>query len=65
MRHRVLPRLAPLIAVAWASPTHADDFTGRVVGVTDRDTLTVLRWRTPVKVRLHGIDDPAAGSSSA
>jgi endonuclease YncB( thermonuclease family) len=30
--------------------------------VTDGDTIT--RGRTPIKVRLHGIDIPAAGSSS-
>jgi hypothetical protein len=28
MPHRVLPRLVFLIAVAWALPTRADDFTG-------------------------------------
>jgi endonuclease YncB( thermonuclease family) len=27
-----------------------------VVGITDGDTITVLRGRTLVKVRLHGID---------
>jgi endonuclease YncB( thermonuclease family) len=27
-----------------------------VVGVHDGDTITVLRYRTPVKVRLFGID---------
>ena len=36
-------------------------FTGRVVGVSDGDTLTVLRERTPVKVRLFGIDCPQMG----
>jgi hypothetical protein len=62
--HCVLPRLVALIVLAWAVPARADDFTGKVVGVSDRDTLTVLRGRTPVKIRLHGIDVPAAGSSS-
>lgn len=33
-------------------------FEGRVVRVTDGDTLTVLRGSTPVKVRLEGIDAP-------
>jgi endonuclease YncB( thermonuclease family) len=46
------------------STARADDFTGRVVGVSDRDTLTVLCGRTLVKIRLHGIDIPAADSSS-
>jgi endonuclease YncB( thermonuclease family) len=37
---------------AWA------DFTGRVVGVADGDSITVLRDREQVKVRLVGIDAP-------
>ena len=36
---------------------HAD-FTGRVVSVADGDTITVLRDRTQVKVRLLEIDAP-------
>jgi endonuclease YncB( thermonuclease family) len=37
---------------AWA------DFSGRVVGVADGDSITVLRDREPVKVRLADIDAP-------
>ncbi|OGT84318.1 MAG: nuclease [Gammaproteobacteria bacterium RIFCSPLOWO2_02_FULL_61_13] len=37
---------------AWA------DFTGRVVAVADGDTITVLREREQVKVRLVEIDAP-------
>jgi endonuclease YncB( thermonuclease family) len=40
---------------------HADEFSGQVVGISDGDTLTVLRGRTPVRVRLRGIDAPEAG----
>jgi micrococcal nuclease len=59
---RVLPRLVALIALACASAAHAADFPGKVVGVSDGDTLTVLRAdRTPVKVRLYGIDAPETG----
>ena len=36
---------------------HAD-FTGQVVSVADGDTITVLRDRTQVKVRLLEIDAP-------
>src|SRR5436305_14660114 len=39
----------------------ADDFTGKVVGVNDGDTITVLKDRIPVKVRLFGIDCPETG----
>jgi len=36
-------------------------WTGEVVGVADGDTLTVLRDRTPVKIRLAEIDCPERG----
>jgi micrococcal nuclease len=36
----------------------AEEFTGRVVGVTDGDTLTVLRAGHAEKVRLLGVDSP-------
>jgi endonuclease YncB( thermonuclease family) len=39
----------------------ADGFSGKVVGVSDGDTITVLRDRTPVKIRLRGIDCPETG----
>src|SRR4051812_3638778 len=51
--------LLPMI-LALAMGCHADD-TGKVVGVSDGDTLTVLKGRTQVKVRLHGIDAPERG----
>lgn len=34
------------------------EFTGKVVGVTDGDTITVLQGGKPERVRLHGIDCP-------
>jgi endonuclease YncB( thermonuclease family) len=36
----------------------AEEFVGRVVGVTDGDTLTVLRARHSERVRLQGVDAP-------
>jgi micrococcal nuclease len=58
MRHATsaMPRLFSLIVLGWASLTHADEFSGRVIAISDGDTLTVLQDRTPVKLRLHGID---------
>jgi hypothetical protein len=47
--------LATLIVCAALS-VPAGDFSGKVVGISDGDTITVLRERTPVRVRLHGID---------
>ena len=34
------------------------DFSGKVVGIADGDTITVLRDKTPVKIRLADIDAP-------
>jgi len=47
--------LAPIAAFAAI-----EDFSGKVVGVSDGDTITVLHDRTPEKIRLHGIDCPEA-----
>jgi len=47
------------LAVAQTDQT----FEGKVVGVTDGDTITLLVGRTQVKVRLEGIDAPESGQS--
>src|SRR2546426_12847875 len=46
--------LAPL-ALALA------DFSGRVVGITDGDTIKVMHNGRAEKIRLHGIDCPEKG----
>lgn len=57
-------RLWPILAGALllALPALAETFTGRVVGVTDGDTVTVLRQTPqgprPAKIRLYGVDAP-------
>ena len=35
----------------------------RVVGVSDGDTITVLRGKTQIKIRLHGVDCPEKGQA--
>lgn len=40
-----------------------EEFSGKVIGVTDGDTLKVLVNKDTVKVRLEGIDAPEAGQS--
>jgi endonuclease YncB( thermonuclease family) len=37
---------------------YAEQFTGKVVGILDGDTIRVLRGGKAVKVRLHGVDTP-------
>ena len=48
-----------------AGSTSAETFTGRVIGVTDGDTLTILRGGRPATVRLRGIDAPERGQPYA
>ena len=36
----------------------AQTFSGKVVGVTDGDTISVMRGGKAIKIRLHGIDAP-------
>jgi micrococcal nuclease len=57
-RWRVL--LAVVVASALGMPLGgaAEPFTGTVVGISDGDTLSVLREGKAVKVRLHGVDTP-------
>ena len=46
----------------WALPVAVQDtFSGKCVGVTDGDTITVLREGGEVKARLEGIDTPERG----
>ena len=48
-----------ILLVTSASLAQANDtFTGKVVGVSDGDTISVMRKGRAVKVRLHGIDCP-------
>jgi Staphylococcal nuclease homologue len=37
---------------------YAEQFTGKVVGISDGDTLSILREGKAVKVRLHSVDTP-------
>src|SRR5437773_3020072 len=48
---------ALVLVLVFASPAFAD-FSGRVVGVSDGDTITVMHNGRGEKIRLHGIDCP-------
>jgi len=41
----------------------APEFTAKVIGVADGDTITVLRDRSEVRIRLDGIDCPESGQA--
>jgi endonuclease YncB( thermonuclease family) len=61
MAGRVLRVPLVLLISAFDAFPASDDFSGKVIGVSDGDTLTILRDRTPVKIRLRGIDCPETG----
>lgn len=50
-----------LLALGSISHASAEEWTGRVVGVTDGDTIGVMRDGNEVRVRLYGIDCPESG----
>jgi endonuclease YncB( thermonuclease family) len=54
-------RAIALAAALFGTPAAAIDLLGKVVGVLDGDTLTVLVERRAVKVRLAEIDTPEKG----
>jgi endonuclease YncB( thermonuclease family) len=47
------------------SAVFAESFSGKVVGVADGDTISVMRLGRAEKVRLSGIDAPEKNSPSA
>ena len=49
---------AALLWLCIMPPAFATEFTGKVVGVTDGDTITVLHSGRGEKIRLNGIDCP-------
>ena len=53
--------VALLLSCYFTLPLNAQVLRGKVVGVTDGDTITILRGTTPIKLRLNGIDAPEAG----
>jgi endonuclease YncB( thermonuclease family) len=61
MKHILPNALFPLFILFFISPSYA--WTGKVVGVTDGDTIKVLREGKQVKVLLYGIDTPEKGQS--
>jgi endonuclease YncB( thermonuclease family) len=55
-------RFSAVLLILAGCQGAAADFSARVVGISDGDTLTVLTAdRRQVKVRLHGIDAPETG----
>lgn len=56
-------RIIALFLSAVLAVHAVEDFEGKVVSIADGDTVTVLRGREQVKVRLNGIDAPEKNQS--
>jgi micrococcal nuclease len=56
---------AVVLVTLWLLTTSAwsDSFGAKVIGITDGDTLLVLRAQTQIKLRLDGIDAPESGQA--
>lgn len=55
--------VAILVALLLATAVAAEEFRGKVVGVTDGDTIKVLHAGRPEVIRLSGIDAPEKGQA--
>ncbi len=60
-----VPFAALALATLLGSPTAfaSETFSGKCVGVTDGDTIKVLRDGRETKIRLEGIDCPETGDA--
>jgi micrococcal nuclease len=58
---RVAPLLVPMLLLVFATVSPVYAFTGKCVGVTDGDTITVMHNGQGERIRLHGIDAPERG----
>ena len=56
-RYKLLT-ITTLIFLYSVTPCSSETITGKVVRVTDGDTITVLQDRQQYKIRLYGIDAP-------
>jgi endonuclease YncB( thermonuclease family) len=64
MRYLTLPAIVLATGLLLAAPPKVvEEFSGKVIGVTDGDTINVLVKKETVKVRLEGIDAPESGQS--
>ena len=54
----LVPGVMWLLLTAFPILVYAAQFTGKVVAISDGDTISVLRVGKAVKVRLHGVDTP-------
>lgn len=52
-----------LLSVLLSFSAHSQAFEGKVVSISDGDTISVMHEGAPVKIRLNGIDSPESGQA--
>jgi len=57
-KQKIFLPLFALLLLSVPASSQPPTFTGKVLGVSDGDTIAVLRMGRVVRVRLHGIDCP-------
>ena len=62
VRRKIL-LLSLLLSLLLTFPCLSWAWSGKVVGVADGDTITVLRDKEQVRIRLYGIDTPEKGQA--
>ena len=62
VRRKIL-LLSLLLSLLLTFPCLSWAWSGKVVGVADGDTITVLRDKEQVRIRLYGIDTPERGQA--
>lgn len=55
------PKVSVLLLALWVGAIHAESLTGKVIHVSDGDTITILADGVAHRVRLSGIDAPEKG----
>jgi len=65
IKHRAIILLAIWAALLFpVFPAVAQGtYTAKVIGISDGDTIKVLKGHTQIKIRLHGIDSPEKGQA--
>jgi micrococcal nuclease len=64
MRHLTIPIILIATGLVFAAPPKViEEFTGKVIGVTDGDTIKVLVNKESITIRLEGIDAPESKQS--
>jgi micrococcal nuclease len=56
--HKLIAFQAVWLIFFTVNITTATELTGKVIGISDGDTITVLQDKTQYKIRLYGIDCP-------